>query len=100
MEKAFSKQSVTLNAEIEKVASEAKEGTPEALTKPLQKYVTSVCTDTYQNLPEGNVPEWVVLAKGQINDNLATKVKTLWADIITYNPSSKQYKKQSRDHKL
>ena len=76
MEKAFSKHSVTLSAEIEKVASEAKEGTQEALTNPLQKYVTSVCTEIYQYLPEGNVPEWVVLAKGQINENLATKVKT------------------------
>ena len=53
LEKAFSKHSVTLSAEIEKVASEAKEGTQEALTNPLQKYVTSVCTATYQNLPEG-----------------------------------------------
>ena len=76
LEKAFSKHSSTLSANIEKVASEAKEGNQEALTNPLQKYVASVCTETYQNQPEGNVPEWVVLAKGQINENLATKVKT------------------------
>ena len=88
LEKAFSKHSVTLSAEIEKVASEAKEGNQEALTNPLQKYIASVCTETYQNLPEGNVPEWVVLAKGQINENLATKVKTWWADIINYAPSN------------
>ena len=90
LERAFSKHSVTLSTDIEKVASEAKEGNQEALTNPLQKYVASVCTETYQNQPEGNVPEWVVLAKGQINENLATKVKTWWADIINYTPSSKK----------
>ena len=57
LEKAFSKWSVTLSAEIEKVATEAKEGTQEAFTNPLQKYVTSVCNETYQNLPEETVPE-------------------------------------------
>ena len=57
LEKAFSKCSVTLSAEIEKVATEAKEGTQEAFTNPLQKYVTSVCNETYQNLPEETVPE-------------------------------------------
>ena len=31
-----------------------------------------------------------MLAKGQINENLATKVKTWWADIINYTPSSKK----------
>ena len=76
MEKAISKHSVTLSAEIEKVATEAKEGTQAALTNPFQKYVTSVCNETYQNLPEETVPEWVVLAKGQINENLAAKIKT------------------------
>ena len=91
LENAFLTHSVTLASDIEKVASEAKEGTQEALTNPLQKYVTSVCTGTYQNLPEGNAPEWVVLTKeGQINENLATRVKTWWADIITYTPSSKK----------
>ena len=90
LEKAFSKHSVTLVSDIEKVVSEAKEGNQEALTNPLQKYVASVCTETYQNLPEGNVPEWVVLAKGQINENLATKVKTWWTDIINYTPTSKK----------
>ena len=102
LEKAFSKHSVTLSTEIEKVASEAKEGNEEALTSPLLKYVASVCTETYQNLPDGNVPEWVVLAKGQINENLVAKVKTWWTDIITYTQSGKkkQSKNQSRSHQL
>ena len=57
LEKALSKNSVTLSEEIEKVVSEAKEGTQEALTNPLQKYVTSVCSETYQTMPDGATPE-------------------------------------------
>ena len=90
LEKAFSTHSVTLASDIEKVVSEAKEGNEEALTSPLQKYVTSVCTETYQNLPDGNVPEWVVLAKGQINEILVAKVKTWWTDILTYTQPGKK----------
>ena len=90
LEKAFLTHSVTLASDIEKVVSEAKEGNEEALTSPLQKYVTSVCTETYQNLPDGNVPEWVVLAKGQINENLVAKVKTWWTDILTYTQPGKK----------
>ena len=100
LEKAFSTHSVTLASDIEKVVPEAKEGNEEALTSPLQKYVTSVCTETYQTSPDGNVPEWVVLAKGQINEILVAKVKTWWTDIITYTQSGKknQSKNQSRSH--
>ena len=65
LEKSFSKNSATLNSEIEKVVSEAKEGTQEALTVPLQKYITDVCTTTYQNSPDKAIPEWVVLAKNR-----------------------------------
>ena len=90
LEKAFLTHSVTLASDIEKVVSEAKEGNEEALTSPLQKYVTSVFTETYQNLPDGNVPEWVVLAKGQINENLVAKVKTWWTDILTYTQPGKK----------
>ena len=70
LEKAFSIHS------IEKIATEAKACAQEALTIPLKNYVGNVCSDTYQNPPEEYVPEWVVLAKGQINENLTTKVKT------------------------
>ena len=56
LEKSFSKHSVPLSAEIEKVPTEAKEGTQKALTTPLQKYITSVFSETYQNLPEEAVP--------------------------------------------
>ena len=100
LEKAFLTHSVTLASDIEKVVSEAKEGNNEALTSPLQKYVTSVCTETYQTSPDGNVPEWVVLAKGQINENLVAKVKTWWTDILTYTQPGKknQCKNQSRSH--
>ena len=90
LEKAFLTHSVTLASDIEKVVSEAKEGNNEALTSPLQKYVTSVCTETYQTSPDGNVPEWVVLAKGQINENLVAKVKTWWTDILTYTQPGKK----------
>ena len=69
LEKALSKNSVTLSAEIEKVVIEAKEGTQEALTNPLQKYITSVCSETYQNMPDGATTEWFVLTKGQITEN-------------------------------
>ena len=90
LEKSFSKNSATLSSEIEKVVTEAKEGTQEALTIPLQKYISDVCSETYQNLPDGAIPEWVVLAKNQINENLAIKVQTWWADIIIYSSSSKK----------
>ena len=90
MEKAFSKHSATLSAEIEKAATEAKEGAKEALTKPLQNYVANVCSDTYQNPPEGSIPEWVIIAKGQINENLTTKVKTWWAEMIINSSSGKK----------
>ena len=83
LEKSFSKYSATLSSEIEKVVTEAKEGTQEALTIPLQKYISDVCSETYQNLPDGAIPEWVVLAKNKINENLAIKVQTCWADIVT-----------------
>ena len=56
LEKAFSKHSVTLSTEIEKVVTDAKEGTPGALSIPLQNYVTNVCSDTHQNLPEEAAP--------------------------------------------
>ena len=49
LERAFSKHSATLSSEFEKVVTEAKEGTQEALTVPLQKYINDVCNTTYQN---------------------------------------------------
>ena len=87
---AKGKYSATLSSEIEKVVTEAKEETQEALTIPLQKYISDVCSVTYQNLPDEAIPEWVVLAKNQINENLAIKVQTWWADIIIYSSSSKK----------
>ena len=82
LEKSFSKYSATLSSELEKVVTEAKEGTQEALTVPLQKYINDVCNTTYQNSPDEAIPDWVVVAKKQINENLAIKVPTWWADII------------------
>ena len=52
LEKSFLKYSATLSSEIEKVVTEAKEGTPEALTTPLQKYISDVCNSTFQNHPD------------------------------------------------
>ena len=50
LEKAFSKHSASLSAEIEKAATEAKEGATEALTTPLQNYVANVCSDNTRTL--------------------------------------------------
>ena len=61
---------------MEKAATAATESAPEALTTPLQNYVSSETYKSNQNLPEENIPEWVTLAKGQINDTLAIKVTT------------------------
>ena len=61
---------------MEKAATAATESAPEALTTPLQNYVSSETCKSNQNLPEKNIPEWVTLAKGQINDTLAIKVTT------------------------
>ena len=90
LEKSFSKNSATLSSEIEKVVTEAKEGTQEALTIPLQKYISDVCSVTYQNLLDEAIPEWVVLAKNQINENLSIKIQAWLADIIIYSSSSKK----------
>ena len=63
LERSFLKHSATLSSELEKVVTEAKEGTQEALTVPLQKYITDVCNTTYQNSQDEAIPEWVVSAK-------------------------------------
>ena len=66
LKRAFSSLSAALSAEFVKVVTEAKEGTQEALTIPLQKYINDVCNSTYQNLPDEVIPEWVVVAKNEI----------------------------------
>ena len=91
LERAFSSLSATLSAEFVKVVTEAKEGTQEALTAPLQKYINDVCNSTYQNSPDEAIPEWVVVAKNQINENLATKIDSWWTDIIICSSSSKKH---------
>ena len=91
LERAFSSNSAALSSEFVKVVTEAKEGTQEALTAPLQKYINDVCNSTYQNLPDEVIPEWVVVAKNQINENLATKIDSWWADIIICSSSSKKH---------
>ena len=64
LEKSFSKYSVTLSSELEKVVTEAKEGTQEALTVPLQKYRSDVCSMSYQNSPDEAIPEIMHLSHG------------------------------------
>ena len=96
LESSFSKHSATLSSAIEKVVTEAEEGTPE-VTIPLKKYISDVCNSTYQNQPDEALPEWVVLAKNKINENLAIKVQTWWAKIIIYSPSSSR--KSTRSNK-
>ena len=88
LESSFSKHSATLSTKIEKVVTGAEEGTPEALLVPLKQYINDVCNSTYQNQQDEAIPEWVVLAKNNINENLAIKAKTWWAEIIIYSPSS------------
>ena len=75
---------------MEKAATAATESAPEALTTPLQNYVSSETYKSNQNLPEENIPEWVTLAKGQINDTLAIKVTTWWTELVNYASSSKK----------
>ena len=43
------------------------------------------------------IPEWVVLAKNQINENLAIKVQTWWADIIICSSSGKKHTRSVPD---
>ena len=97
LESSFSKHSATLSTAIEKVVTEAEEGTSEALSIPLKQYTSDVCNSTYQNQQDEALPEWVVLAKNKINENLAIKVQTWWAEIIIYSPSSS--KKNTRSNK-
>ena len=91
LERALSSNSAALSSEFVKVVTEAKEGTQEALTVPLQKYINDVCNTTYQNSPDEAIPDWVVVAKNQINENLAIKVPTWWADIIICSLSGKKH---------
>ena len=88
LESSFSKHSTTISTKIEKVVTGAEEGTLDALLVPLKQYITEVCNSTYQNQQDEAIPEWVVLAKNNINENLAIKAKTWWAEIIIYSPSS------------
>ena len=88
LESSFSKHSASLSTKIEKMITGADEGTPEALLVPLKQYITDVCNSTYQNEQDEALQEWVVLAKNNINENLAIKSKSWWAEIIIYSPSS------------
>ena len=97
LESSFSKHSATLSTKIEKVVTGAEEGTPEALLIPLKQYTSDVCNSTYQNQQDEAIPEWVVLAKNKINENLAIKVKTWWAEIIIYSPSSSKKSTRNKD---
>ena len=97
LESSFSKHSATLSTKIEKVVTGAEEGTPEALIIPLKQYTSDVCNPTYQNQQDEATPEWVVLAKNRINENLAIKVKTWRAEIIIYSPSSSKKSTRNKD---
>ena len=93
LERAFFNHSTDLCTALEKAVTESTEGATEALTKRLQDIVNKVCSDTFksnQNLLEENIPEWVTLAKGQINDILAIKVNTWWTEMVNYDSSSKK----------
>ena len=93
----FLKHSATLSTAIEKVVTGAEEGTLEALIIPHKQYTSDVCNPTYQNQQDEATPEWVVLAKNRINENLAIKVKTWRAEIIIYSPSSSKKSTRNKD---
>ena len=98
LESSFLKHSATLSTKIEKMLTGAEEGTPEALLVPLKQYINDVCNSTYQNEQDEAIQEWVVLAKNNINENLAIKSKSWWADIIIYSPSSNKItRKKDKD---
>ena len=97
LESSFSKHSATLSTKIEKVVTGAEEGTPDALLVPLKQYINDVCNSTYQNQQDEAIPEWVVLAKNSINENLAIKAKTWWAEIIIYSLSSSKKSTRNKD---
>ena len=55
--------------------------------------MNKICSESYksyQNQPEENIPEWVTLAKGQINDTLAIKVTTWLTELVNYAFSGKK----------
>ena len=56
-----------------------------------------MCNPTYQNQQDEATPEWVVLGKNRINESLAIKVKTWWAEIIIYSPSSSKKSTRNKD---
>ena len=97
LESSFLKHSATLSTKIEKMLTGAEEGTPEALLVPLKQYINDVCNSTYQNEQDEAIQEWVVLAKNNINENLAIKSKSWWADIIIYSPSSNKKSTRNKD---
>ena len=97
LESSFSKHSASLSTKIEKMITGAEEGTPEALLVPLKQYINDVCNSTYQNQQDEAIPEWVVLAKNNINENLAIKAKSWWAEIIIYSPSSSKKSTRNKD---
>ena len=70
---------------MEKAATEATKGAPEAFTTHLQNYLNNICSEVYKsnkNQPEENIPQRVKLAKRQINDTLALKVTTWWTEMV------------------
>ena len=60
-------------------------------------HTSNMGNSIYQNQQNEALPEWVVLAKTEINENLAIKVQTWWAEIITYSPSSSKKNTRSKD---
>ena len=75
LEKSILKNTSKVCLDFEKTVTEATKGANEALTAPIKAHVDPVYNKPYksnQNEQEESLPEWVTLAKGQIDNDLAS----------------------------